>query len=58
MDKLIIEGGVVKLMGEGEVGILAREFEADDLAELLAPLKVILDVALDSGAVSPLLASS
>jgi hypothetical protein len=53
-----IEGRLVELVGEGEMGILAHQLEANDLAEMLAPLEVGLDVALDPCSVAPLLATS
>ena len=46
---------MVEFVGERKVRILTREFEADDFGEVLAALEVVLDVALNSGAVPPLL---
>ena len=49
-----VERSLVELVGEGEMGVLAGELEADDLGEVLASVEVVLDIALDSGTVAPL----
>src|SRR6266496_1650507 len=48
----------VEFIGQRQVGLVAGQLEADDLTEVLAALEIVLDVALDPGAGTPLISTS